>query len=82
MRFKMKANGKTYEVVPAGAGWACHKDEDTACAAFDSDSDVGCDVDSHRAHTKTGCHFGGLCTVGKLAGHIFLEVLDVNSNRA
>lgn len=78
MRFKLKANGKTYEVVPTGVRYSCHA-AGLECAASGDDSDVSC---TGVNPVKPGQHFDGRCIEGKWEDHIFVEVTDVPSDRS
>lgn len=61
MRFKLKANGKTYEVVTAVSPNVCHS-ADAVCAA--------------RYEPSNTCRswFGNRCVGGKWHDRIFVEV--------
>ena len=61
MRFKLKANGKTYEVVPAVSPNAC-RSANAVCASRDEPTNT--------------CltWFGDRCIDGKWQDHVFVEV--------
>ncbi len=66
MRFKLKDDGKTYDAVPAEGG-LCQTVDGRACASYDSGE----------------CRnmFASACVHGKYRNCVFVEVVDVPSNR-